>query len=375
MTERIGRNGSKETITRRAFLFLSLWAAFILLIYAGGGYFGVRQLRKYKEETEQSRRAWLAGSALEEGSPTSEPALQPGSKPVEVRVGVYVNRIGDFSLKESGWTADFDLWFRWTGDLVSPGEGFVIVNGQEDYREKMASYSNGRERYERYRVRALLTKHFDPSRFPFGDEVLSLLVEDAARGAEAIRYVADERSSGFSTLGVPSILKIENSLAVVKPYTYKFDRGDPRVSPGAGDVRSRFFFNMLIVPFGLGIYLPMFQALFASVAVALIVFFIKPTHVDPRFGLGVGAFFAAVGNNIVAASVIPQAKRMTLTSMVNAAGFVTILLTLVQSAVSLYVLDTMGLNRLRRLFDRVSFALFLTGYLAVNLLLPLAARA
>jgi hypothetical protein len=53
----------------------------------------------------------------------------------------------------------------------------------------------------------------------------------------------------------------------------------------------------------------MFQALFASVAIALIVFFIKPIHVDPRFGLGVGAFFAAVGNNIFVGSMLPPAHR------------------------------------------------------------------
>jgi hypothetical protein len=59
---------------------------------------------------------------------------------------------------------------------------------------------------------------------------------------------------------------------------------------------------------------------------------------------------------------------------VNAIGLVTIFLTLVQSAISLYILDTMGRERLSRFFDKVSFAVFLIGYAVVNLLLVFAAR-
>jgi len=118
----------------------------------------------------------------------------------------------------------------------------------------------------------------------------------------------------------------------------------------------------------------MFQALFASVAIAFIVFFIKPIHVDPRFGLGVGAAFAAVGNNIFVGTMLPPAEGITLIAMVNAIGLATIFLTLVQSAISLYVLDTLGKERLRVFFDMVSFIVFLIGYAVVNLMLPLAAR-
>jgi hypothetical protein len=373
MEEGFGQSGSNETITRRAFFLLSLWAAGILMLFAVGGYFGVRQLKGYREETERFRQTWIAGDMVEAGAPTPELALPPGAEPAEVRVGVYINRIGEFSLRESGWTAEFDIWFRWTGDGVKPGEDFEIVNGQVDSREKMEEYSNGRERYERYRVKARLTKYFDPSRFPFSDEVLSLQVEDRLNGAKTMRYVADERDSGISNLGVPRSLNITNSLAVVKLHDYRSGLGDPRSSAGAGDIHSRFIFSMLVDPPSLAIYIPMYQALFASIAIALIVFFIKPTHVDPRFGLGIGAFFAAVGNNLAVVSILPQSKQITLAGMVNAAGLATILLTLVQSAISLFILDTMGLNRLRRLFDRVSFVVFLTGYAVVNLLLPLAA--
>jgi len=374
MTETVNQNDVQETITRRAFFLVALWAAGILLLYAIGGYLGVQQLQGYRAETEKFRQAWIEGATTEPGAPAPEFTLPPGVRPVDVRVGIYINRIGEFAPKESGWTANFDIWFRWTGGQVNPGENFQVVNGQIDLREKMEEYVRGGVHYERYRVKARLTKFFDTTRFPFSDVALTIQVEDGTHGAAALRYVAEEPGSGISHLGVPQNLKITKSLVSVKLHNYGSGRGDPRLSAGAADVHSRFVFAMLVLPPSLGLFVMMFQALFASVAIAFIVFFIKPIHVDPRFGLPVGAFFAAVGNNIFVGTSLPQAERVALAGMVNAIGLVTIFLTLVQSAISLYILDTMGRERLSRFFDKVSFAVFLIGYAVVNLLLVFAAR-
>jgi hypothetical protein len=369
----IGQNDLKDTITRRGYRFVILWAVGILLLYGTGGYLGVRTLQGYKAETEKFRQAWIESKMTDVDAQAPDIRIPPGAKPVEVLVGIYINRIGEFSVREGGWTADFDIWFRWTGNGVKPGENFQVVNGQIDLREKKKRYVRGREQYERYRVKARLTKYFDPSRFPFSDEGLAIQVEDDVRGAETLRYVADEPGSGFNRLGIPQNLKIVKSLVTVKLHNYESGRGDPRLPVGAADVHSRFVFVMLVFPPSTGLFVMMFQALFASVAIAFIAFFIKPIHVDPRFGLGVGAFFAAIGNNIFVGTILPQAERVTLAGMVNGIGLVTIFLTLVQSAISLYILDTMGREMLRRFFDKISFVVFLIGYAVVNLMLPLVA--
>jgi len=267
---------------------------------------------------------------------TPEANLAPGSEPVDVAVGVRINRISAFSLRESTWRADFDIWFRWSGDRVKPGENFDLVNGEVDHREKEESYAEGSERYERFNVRADLTINLDASRFPFSDQVLSIQVEDRADGADELRFIPDEKDSGVSRLGIPSSLKITRTTVASKLYGYKSRRGDPRMPEGRTAVHSRFVLAFLIVPPGTGLFLALFQALFASIAIAFVVFFIKPTQVDPRFGLGVGAFFAVVGNNIFVASALPFSSQISLSGMINGIGLVTIFFTLVQSTVSLY---------------------------------------
>jgi hypothetical protein len=375
MSETLTQTDAKDRITRRGYRFVILWAAGIFFFYAIVGYTGVRTLQGYKAETEMFRQAQIRSATTEKDGRTSEIKMPLAAKPVDVLVGIYVNRIGEFSLRDSGWTADFDIWFRWTGDEVSPGKDFEVVNGQVDQREKKEVYVAGQEHYERYRVKARLTKFFDASRFPFNDEGLTIELEDGTHGAERLHYVADEQGSSINRSGVIQGVEITKSLVAVKLHSYGSRRGDPRLPPDAGDVHSRFIFAMLVSPPSAALYIRMFQALFASIAIACIVFFVKPTHVDPRFGLGVGAAFAAVGNNIYVGSILPAAGGMSLTGMVNAIGLATIFLTLVQSTISLYILDTMGQEKLRRFFDKVSFAVFVAGYGVVNLLLPLAARS
>jgi hypothetical protein len=370
----LSRNDFKDTITRKGYWFVAVWAAGILFLYFMSGYLGVRTLQSSKAEKEKFRKTWIESTKTDPGAKVPEMRILPGAKPVDVVIGMYINSIGEFSLKEAGWTADFDIWFRWTGESVRPGVKFQVVNGQIDQRERKDVYVRGQDHYERHRVKARLTKFFDPSRFPFSDEGLTIQVEDGTHEAEKLRYVADERGSGINRQGVPERLKITKSVATVKLRSYGSGRGDPRLSAGAEDVHSQFIFAVLVSAPSAGLYIKMFQALFASVAIAFIVFFIKPIFVDPRFGLGIGAVFAAVGNNIFVGTILPPAEGITLTAMVNAIGLATIFLTLVQSAISLYILNTMGKERLRTFFDMVSFSVFLTGYTVVNVMLPLAAK-
>ncbi len=45
--EGMNQNDLKDMITRRAYFFVALWAAGVLLLYGVGGYLGVRALHGY----------------------------------------------------------------------------------------------------------------------------------------------------------------------------------------------------------------------------------------------------------------------------------------------------------------------------------------
>jgi hypothetical protein len=365
----------RDTITRKDYSLVIVWAIGVLILYMIGSIIGAGILRNYKVETQNSRQAWLESTTMDVEEMQSEVNTISALEPTDVTVGIRINRIAALSLRESTWTADFDIWFKWAGDAVDPGENFQIVNGEIEHQEIEEIYTQEDIHYERYNVRANLAINLDASRFPFSDHELTIQVEDGADGAENLRYIPDQQDSGISNLGIPSSLKITQTLAASKLYGHQSGRGDPKLSEGQADVHSRFVLALLLAPPGAGLFIKLFQALFASIAIAFVSFFIKPTQVDPRFGLGIGAFFAAVGNNIYIGSILPHSSQISLASMINVIGLFTIFLTLVQATISLHIFDTKGRERLSRLFDHVSITVFLIGYFAVNLILPFVARS
>ena len=365
---------SQDIITPGDYRFVTVWAIAISAFFAIAGYLGVSKLHEDRRQTMQRRQAWLEATKSKAGGKISASVPQKGD-PVEVRVGLYVTHVGEFALKDDSWMADFDIWFRWTGKGVSPGDTFWLVNGEIQSRDKREAHVVAGEHYERYHVKARVSNYFEPNLFPLADEPLTLEIEDTIHGAEALRFVADTQDSRISPTAMLRELKIAQWVLTVKENDYGSRLGDPRRSDSTPRVHSRVVFAMLVNHPGVMFYLKLFNALFVAAAVSLLVFFIKPTHVDPRFGLPVGAAFTAVANIIAIGALLPRSEGFILSDMTNVVGLATIFLTLVQSTISLYFFDTLGKEKLSRFFDHVSFAVFFVGYVAVNLALPLAARS
>jgi hypothetical protein len=364
----------QDIITPAGYRFVTVWTIVIIAVFAVAGYLGVWSLLEDRRQIMQRRQAWLESVENESGGPRIA-AIRRKASPIEVRAGLYVTHIGEFALKDDSWIAHFDIWFRWTGKQVTPGDTFTLVNGEIQSREKREAYVVAGEHFERYHVKARVGKYFDPTRFPLADEALTLEIEDTIHPAEALHFVADTQDSRIGAGAVLRELKIAQSVLTVKAHDYGSRLGDPRRSDLASRVHSRVIFAMLVNHPGVMFHLKLFHALFVAAAVSLLVFFIKPTHVDPRFGLPVGAAFTAVANIIAIGALLPRAEGFVLADMVNAIGLATIFLTLVQSSISLYFYDTLGREKLSRFFDHVSFAVFFVGYVAINLALPLAARS
>ena len=113
--------------------------------------------------------------------------------------------------------------------------------------------------------------------------------------------------------------------------------------------------------------------MFVAVAAALVALFIKPTTAEPRFGLGAGALFVAIANNIITSGLIPKTGIMTLADMVNDIGLLLILITIIESTISLYIYDIKGEKQLSKKLDRFSFITLIIIYIIVNAIIIIAA--
>ena len=320
---------------------------------------------------------------------TLDPTVpDPGGEPIEsvatdgarrVTIGFYLENIGNVSLHDSTWSAVIDVWCRWRDtspeDAFNPFEHLIAVDGTITDSSLMAHVDDTGEHYELRRLSVTFTKPFRIRTFPVDDHLLMASFENSANTRGELLFVPDETDTAISHRASLSNYRIVRSLVVENPHSYKTSRGRSDIDDDHRRTYSQPRFVLIIDRGGIGLFAKMFQALFVSVAVALLTSFIKPTHVDPRFGLGVGGLFAVVANAYVVGSLAPETNDFSLADVVNLLGIITILLSLAQSTMSLYVYETLDRPALSRRFDRTSFWVTLSGFLLALTMLLIATLA
>ena len=291
----------------------------------------------------------------------------PGKIPVEV--GISVEKISDFSIKNVAWNADFYVWFRWQPPAdepdFNPGNSFQMVAGSITNKQKLIDQTDASGHYELYRVSASVNYPFEVTRYPVDDHLLKVFIQDPVH--PQIQYIVDRKNSHIDpTIHIPGYL-ISSSVMGAETIATQSNLGDPSAPPEM----AQFGFGFFIIRQGYGFYLKLFQALFAAVGVALLSGFYK-AHEEIRTELLVGGFFAAVANSYITSTYLPDTGVMTLMDFVNLLGLVTIFLCMIQTVISSRI--AANDKDFSRLFDKISFGMIAFIYIGLNLALPLVAR-
>ena len=343
----------------------------VLIIVAGFSLVTIEYKNKAKSRIYYRER--MDPRETEHGLTQAEIVLPPDASPGKVMTGVYVDRIVELSMKDLSWMVDCYLWFRWKDSSLVIGNNFQVVDGWIESKEKKEDFIRDNEHYVLYRIIARITSVFEEVRFPCDDHLLTICIEDPSYERSNMVFEADSANSAISSrVKIPGY-SIYQMAVVEKPHSYKTSRGDPRMKAGLKATYSQLRMGIWIKRDGWGFFLKMFLPLYVSVLVAMLAFFINPMHSDPRFGLGIGALFAAVANSYINSSMLPNTGVMSLADVINMVGISTILITLVASAISLYVYEKRGKHVLSHRFDRISFYIMLAGYVCLNIALPVAA--
>jgi hypothetical protein len=299
----------------------------------------------------------------------------PGAQPIEdvptadarrVEIGFYLESLGDVSLHDSTWSAVVDVWCRWRdarpGDDFNPFDRLIAIDGTITDSRLLARVDEGDEHYQLQRLAVTYSKPFRIRSYPIDEHLLLASFENSAFTRGELVFMPDAQDTAISHRATLSNYRLVGFYAVENPHTYKTSRGRSDIDADHRRTYSQPRFALVIDRGGLGLFIKMFQALFISVAVALLTSFIKPTHVDPRFGLGVGGLFAVVANAYFVGSLVPETNEFSLADVINLLGIVTIVLSLAQSTMSLYVYETLARPKLSRRFDRAAFWTTLGGF-------------
>ncbi len=354
---------------------LVVWVVGLALFYLSAAYLAGSKVYEDKVASEIRQQQRLDPSTTENGKTQVDfAALKAADSDdyEEVRMGIYVDRIMEISTKATGWTVDFYIWFNWASDDINPGETFQVIDGEIQSKTKVEEVVDNGRHYALYRVTARITKFFNVVRYPLDNHLLTIRIEDRDHPWHVLRYVPDSRGAEFSSrVKVPGY-RLKGAEIINKPHAYKSSRGDPRLPVDHKATYSQITYGIQIDRPDWGLYFKMIQGLFASVAIAFLAFILGPSSGE-RFGLGVGAFFASVGSSYVNLSELPGVGMVTLIDMVNGLAMVTIFLTLLGSVLSSRIARGDSQLVTAQAFDRISLALFVTGFVSVNAVMALLA--
>lgn len=354
-------------------MWLPGWVGVLVAFFATAG-LGLAWKQAAARRVEQAAWKALTDPGLADpGVTVAEPVSTAGAR--EVTVGIYLERISDLSIRDSRFEVVCDLWFSWTGTHFDPAEHLIVVDGTISSIELLDESLEDDRHHRLYQLTAVVTKPFRIDHFPLDRHLLLVAFENGALRRDELIFVPDRENTAVSSRAAVHGYRLQALSAIEKPHSYKTSRGEPGVTPGAKTTFSQARFAVAISRDGWGLFVKMFQALFVAVALALLPCFIRPTEVDPRFGLGVGALFAAVANAYLVGSYVPETGEFALADMVNLLGTVTIFLTVVESTISLQLFAEHTDHALSRRLDRVSFVVTLVGFVAALGLILLGATA
>lgn len=243
----------------------------------------------------------------------------------KVRIGTYLERIEDLNIKESNWTYEFYLWFKWDPteidllgkkDLSHKNElPFTIINGDIlkcDLVDRNIDSINHVE-YIQYFVKAKSTQFFDVSLYPIDKHDLILPIEHKWLDRKNIYFEPDSIDSKVSSRVMVNGYEKDNSIKIIeKPHAYKSARGNPKFSSNYKTDFSQYRMAVRIYKGGLSVILRLFLILY----IAVLVTFIAPFSSDPS-RYTVGALFTAAGGSYILASKLPATNIFSLAEIIN----------------------------------------------------------
>lgn len=298
----------------------------------------------------------------------SLPAQEKLDKPAEVHAGIYVSRIYGMNLRENQFSADFYLWFRWKKAQLKPHETFEVVNGHVESKELIYEDRLDDSYYTVSRVSATVTKFWDVRRFPLDNHVMTIEIEDSQDEDFKQVYLADKDNSKYDPqVQVPG-WDIKMGKAEIASHLYTTNYGDITLPTNSESSYSRFIYSLFIERPGYEYFLKMFLSVFVATLISFLAFLIKPTDLDPRFGLGIGAIFAAVASQYVVSSSLPETNVMTLADKLHILSIIFIFVSLFESTLSLRIFYK-GKEELSKRMDRTSLVVCLITYLVGSFLI------
>jgi len=279
-----------------------------------------------------------------------------------VMIGAYVISIYDMNFPSNKVAVDFYVWYNTTIDSLDLMENFEVVNAIEYTKTHENNERRGNIIYQNFRVNSVIKKEWDIAHFPFDKQIIEIAIEDYDKDISKLVFIPDTAASKIDNNIHIGGWKITGFGIKVNDHVYETNYGDPEIPMGEYSSYSRVIVYASIEREGKGLFFKLFLGLFISALISLLTFFIDPVDLDPRFGLSVGAIFAAIASQYVITSTLPQNAKFTLVDILHDISFIFIFLCIIGSVISLHLKKHDKIKQHLKL-DKYGFYILCISYL------------
>lgn len=288
-------------------------------------------------------------------------------------VGMYILSLTDFKIDDQSYKADFWLWFVYDNDSIKIQDAIEITNAKTVEFSNFASEKRGGRNWAQVKCKAVINENWDVRNFPFDKQTLEIKLEHSLSDATALVFKADKKNSKIDSTFNFDEWTVDSLHLVSDNKTYNTTFGDP-ILEGTSEYPGVTFHIHITRAQSAGILVKMLTGVYVAFSIALLGFLIKPSLAD-RLGLCVGGIFAAVGNKYIIESIVPSSTANTLLDNIHNLTFVSILIMIAVTVISLKWTDTEDelLKRKAKRLDVISFGVLLLVFIVTNIVLILKA--
>lgn len=284
-------------------------------------------------------------------------------------VGMYILSLTDFKIDDQSFKADFWLWFVYDNDSIKIQDAIEITNAKSVEYSNFATEKRGGRNWAQVKCKAVINENWDVTNFPFDKQTLQIALEHSLSDATVLVFKADTENSKIDSTFSFDEWEVDSLHLISDNKTYNTTFGDP-ILKGSSVYPGVTFHIHITRTQSAGILVKMLTGVYVAFSIALLGFLIKPSLAD-RLGLCVGGIFAAVGNKYIIESIVPSSTANTLLDSIHNLTFVSILIMIAVTVISLKWTDTENeiLRRRAKRLDVISFGVLLLVFIVTNVLL------
>jgi len=308
--------------------------------------------------------------------------LMSKNHPDTLNVGFYITSIRNIDFANSAFNADIWVWLHYKNHKFSSNSNKDIYRfpGCLEWVNDITEQTNEKDSPDiddinapiiwcTYKVNRKFRKKWNLSSYPFDKQSFEIKLESDFYDIEDLILTADKAQIDSSFISGEKdwtpLKKTEKFVNYVANYNTSF--GDPINKNGQSKYSGVTYSFDSIRLNRWTTFFKLFTGILISYFIALSVFLIKPTNLDARFGLVVGALFSSIGSKYIVDSMIPIYYENTLFDNIHNVTFIYIFIITVISIFSLKLLESNEIkyNTLSKRLDKFGLIACFSSYFVI----------